>query len=249
MNKFKAFVISLKNCELRRTEMVKRFSGIDLNYTFFDAKEFNGKRKSEIPHYNNILKKLLHGYELTHGEIGCAASHYALWERCASDQINYLILEDDVNFTLKFPEALSVSLNLIDQLKYIRLCSKHPNRFKRIHNYDCGITVVRHLKGPRGTQCYMISPEGATSLIKSYSTWLYPVDDFLDWSFKAKLGNYGLLPNTVYEDTDSSTIGTRRHKKIPLSIRLFKEIDNLRNRLCNKIYNNYLNYCEKKITF
>ena len=103
------FIINLKRDVDRKIRMEEQLKKHDLqNYTFFEAIDGQNEDLSKydfkvIPEwYDPTHKKIM-----TKGEIGCALSHYKIWEKIAvGDFENVLILEDDALLSDDFSKKI-----------------------------------------------------------------------------------------------------------------------------------------------
>jgi len=129
--------------------------------------EFNVLANWFDPFTSKVMKK---------GEIGCALTHYKLWERIVNEKIDcMLILEDDVilcdNFNEKLKEVLS-QVTDFDML-YLGRRPKNNNELKVNKN-------IMKAKYSYGTHAYLMSYNGAQKALKcNYLNNLIPVDEFL----------------------------------------------------------------------
>lgn len=102
---------------------------------------------------------------LTHGEVGCFLSHYALWKECAKGDEHFLILEDDVVIEGELPDDLAESCG--DGLLYLLW-----NEMKQ-----AGAKPGKPCY-PYWTCAYVLSPVAAQTLVDN-SLQIIPVDEFL----------------------------------------------------------------------
>ena len=90
-------VISDKNNEVRRQNIIKEFSNNDLDFKFFDAIMANKMSKEEL------ATKSIKDTFLSPSEIGCALSHCGVYDEfLKSDEKSIMICEDDIYFTEYF---------------------------------------------------------------------------------------------------------------------------------------------------
>ena len=89
----KIYVINLKKDINKRQRIISMFQKLNIsNYEIFDA--VNG---NELNHFE-INKKWYDPWShlhLTKGEVGCALSHYQLWQKIKNEKKMAMILEDD----------------------------------------------------------------------------------------------------------------------------------------------------------
>jgi len=57
--------------------------------------------------------------------------------------------------------------------------------------------LVRYRKGPVGTQCYAISPDGARALLRHADRWTEPVDRYIDRFWLHGVHSYAIHPFPV----------------------------------------------------
>ncbi len=79
------------------------------------------------------------GKSMSIGELGCYASHYALWRRCVALQEPICVLEDDVGLQSNFFESLDFLEKEISNLGYARLMCLNYAQWEAV-NYvstDC----------------------------------------------------------------------------------------------------------------
>lgn len=112
------------------------------------------------------------------GVIGCFASHYSLWERCATQDEMFLILEEDALMVRSMPRVPVRGVLNLDPLPADR--PDYLQRFKLLQNSDeDGVTSSIGLMffdmttdGEAfhymyGTYAYLITPLAAQALVKA----------------------------------------------------------------------------------
>ncbi|WP_163533757.1 glycosyltransferase family 25 protein [Helicobacter suis] len=123
-------------------------------------------------HFIALLKR---GKIMSLAELGCFASHYALWQYCLCHNTPICVLEDDIEIEPSFFEALDFLEKEIRGLYYVRLnySWKHTKTkltpFKQIHEI---IGVYNGI----GTQGYVLTPQAATAFIKASRFFHVSVD-------------------------------------------------------------------------
>lgn len=107
----KIYVVSLIDSP-RREWISKQFERLNLNFTFFDA--VNGKALSdnEISKYCDEIALISNPRWLNRGAIGCAISHYFIYQEIVKDQIQEaIIIEDDMCLNKNFKSLIEIIKN------------------------------------------------------------------------------------------------------------------------------------------
>lgn len=127
LSKHKFYYINLKHREDRKKHLLDQFKLHDIVHYFQRYEAINGK---DID-LRNLSPKILHpivrqnivdnkiiryGVDLTYGSLGCALSHYNIYQETIKNNYeSVLILEDDINIDKKFIFYLE---NIIYQLDF-----------------------------------------------------------------------------------------------------------------------------------
>ena len=187
----KTYVVNLKRREDKRNHMINEFNklkdhGINLNHTFFDAIDGSddhilSKFNFKIPNWYDPNS----GKAMTRGEIGCALSHYLIWEdiiysvnsKLLDEKSTFLILEDDVIFPNdamnNFNKYMEEVIYPYDMM-YIHRKALHLESEKKMSLH------INKANKSYWTCGYMLTYNGAQKLINSnYLENLIPVDEFL----------------------------------------------------------------------
>lgn len=157
------------------------------------------------------------------GEIGCYASHLALWRKCVALNRPIVILEDDFQLATAFPDVIRRIQPMMDTFGFIRLESlrKRQRRLKRLRPASRkvfhlgGFFNVHYLSSPPlCALAYAINPEAALSLIEASVTLAAPVDKFLQQTWVHRTPLYGVSPAvvTTSQHASLSMIGDRSRK-------------------------------------
>lgn len=139
-------------------EIVKAIDGLELKETDKDLLLFLGND------FNNRK-----------GFIGCALSHYKLWQKLQDDKEHnyYIILEDDFIPSKDMKTKLNNIVNDMENKELIffgyHMLDKCRNNIKHIYNIECDNTKIDKLNTSvyiGGTHGYSINKNGAKLLIK-----------------------------------------------------------------------------------
>lgn len=151
------------------------------NYVFFDAVD----GEVDLHKYNfNVIEDWydkIKRRKMTVSEIGCALSHYKIWETIVTEKIDKaLILEDDVVFLENFNEEYKNIQNI--PFNY-DICFLGRSKLNKLYNLGEECEINNSLVIPKysyNMQSYILTYEGACKLINTnFINHLLPVDEFL----------------------------------------------------------------------
>ena len=236
----KVFVINLASSDVRRNKVIKRLKALGVDFEIFEAVDGRQDPHPLFERYDDHKRRLYRRKKLAGGELGCFASHFLLWEKCAELNQPIVVMEDDVYVANNFGEAVTIAQNEIETLRYIRLAgtSLHRRPYKtlrKIQQFD----LVDHIRGPSGTLCYVLHPDAAKSLLDNASRWFVAVDDYMDRYWGHGIDCYSLMPFPVMVADNGSDIIRNPKEKMSLwgKVRLefFGRLERIRRtvyRLC-----------------
>lgn len=194
--------------------MARQLDDLGLSHAFFEAVDASKGEHLKVSRYSPKRALWLRSRYMTPGEIGCFASHYLLWQRCAAGTEPMVIIEDDVSIEPGFARALGLAEETIGDLDFVRLAGLNDVPTVAIGPRRSGYRIVGLLKGASGTQCYAISPEGARKLLAKADRWIEPVDDYIDRFWTHGVRSTAILPFRIHQnDAEPSLIGEHRDKR------------------------------------
>lgn len=213
----KIVVINLKTSLNRRALMQSNFDRLGIEFEFFRGIDAWNGEHLYVSRHDESASILDHGKPLTIGEVGCFASHYLLWQRCAMAREPFVILEDDVIIPDEFGRALPAVRELIGRLRLIRLglfCTDNPYRATGASH---GFEIVQYF-GPyiAGTQGYAVAPEAAASLVAHAALWSLPVDFYMSGDERHGVHSFGIHPLPVKHADQAaypSVVGYRQEEQ------------------------------------
>ena len=196
---------STKKRELVKTQLAnfEKWSGITVNYQFFEAIDGNNLKKDDIHPFSGWFDPWSH-LHLTKGEVGCALSHLKLWEMLINDCENkknndgcMMILEDD--FIIKNKSVFKDILQIKNpSFEFLYLGRKKISKQKETENDILkNLNITQHKtvqsKFSYWTLGYILSYKGAKKLyyglnVASHKTsWfqnnIFPVDEYIPWMY------------------------------------------------------------------
>lgn len=183
--------------------------------------------KPDLPiRYSDIQSRRRLARPLGRGEVGCFASHYRLWQRCAELGEPLMILEDDVDIDAALLRVIGELETLVSAHGLIRL-SGRPRRGAVLRRTDDGHELVRFRRRLVGTCGYAIAPAAAEKLLAHASRWADPVDEYMDRFWVHGVELVGVTPFPVRQNPAldaGSTIALDRGRKLRGLAKIQREI-------------------------
>jgi glycosyl transferase family 25 len=220
-------VISLPESTARRASVARQLDPTGLPWTFFDAIRPSALTASPAE-YDMRRRKSFTGYPMSEGEIGCFLSHRAVWREVVARQKPCLVLEDD--FVIAEDRDLTGLLALIAphlaDFGFIRLNGIFPVQWKPVRLLGgSGLAIVKTRGDPAGTLAYVVMPPAAKRLLETSNSFFVPVDDFLAWGWRHKLGIFSLHPYPIAAaETLPGAIRDRAKPRLATMAKLRREI-------------------------
>ncbi|GAB5468119.1 MAG: glycosyltransferase family 25 protein [Rhodospirillales bacterium] len=234
MTGLEIFVINLERAPDRWAKVSAALAAEGLSATRSPAVDASAGEHLAISRYDEAASLARRGVPLMPGELGCFASHYRLWQRLVAEDRPAMILEDDAGIAPGFATALELASELLPKRHMIRLAALQQGRRPRlVQSLRDGYRLVRHNKGPGGTQAYALSPRGAAILLADCETWFEPVDDHLDAYWRHGLAALAIEPYRVSHDDQGQSFAqaSRAARRTPgqwLRRKLHRRLDRLR---------------------
>ena len=231
----KTFVINLAGSDERWETTSLRLTELKVPFDRFEAVDGRVSPHPLFERHDDKLRQKYRGRALSGGELGCFASHFLLWQRCVELNEPIVVMEDDIIIRDSFPEALKVALENISKLPYLRFSGIHLKRrpYKKIGSLG-SFDLIDHIKGPAGTQSYMISPQAAKVFIQHADVWFLAVDDYMDRYWQHNINCYSLMPFPVgLADVETDMVRPKKASR-PVKEKLVKAgygaLENLKRR-------------------
>ena len=207
---YNCYVINLKRCPLKKQFITNQLQNNDIEYSVFEAIDGNkiddSYFKENDLNYCHDWKEPNTGRMITLGEIGCALSHYFIYQLCIKDPYDItLILEDDAVLQTGFNEQLQ---NIINELKNIEwdICYLGRKKMKD----DLG-EISDYLVTPNysyWTVGYLINKQGAQKICNSnFSKNILTIDEFLP--IIGDISPFSKKYNTLYHLPDFKIVSAK----------------------------------------
>ncbi len=202
------YVINLDRASERWAGMQAALGALGLVGERVAAYDGRSGEHAKVSRYDEALSRRYGGAPQTETTMAGFASHYLVWQKICDSGKAALVLEDDLAFHEGFLEALAFGAERIAQRHYIRLFAlNQKRRFRQIESLGGGFDLVRIAYRPIGAQAYLLSPEGASRLLRHADRWFQPVDDYLDCFWVHGLAPYAIQPYRItHADQDYSFI-------------------------------------------
>jgi len=165
------------------------------------------------------------------GEIGCYASHVALWrELLASGEPQMAIFEDDVAVSPELPAVLQALAQLPARWDIVKLTGRAKEKIDtrvpllaRRHEPPAGGArerpgvehqLIQYRRVPCLTSAYAVSRSGAEKLLRHHAAFGRPVDVDMRYWWECGLSLFGVQPYPV-RDANSSNDSTIEGRRVP----------------------------------
>lgn len=175
--------------------------------------------------YSPALNRRQYHKPLRPGEIGCYASHLALWQRLAASGARAMaVFEDDVLIDPGLPQVLAAVERLPFDWDIVKLYGRVQEQARASWPLLPGTALLHYRRVPSHTCAYVISRGGAQKLLASRQPFGRPVDIDLRHWWENELAVFGLQPYPVRLAPCSrqSSIGGARRGCSGLAMRLHK---------------------------
>lgn len=149
---------------------------------------------------------------LTAGEIGCYASHVAVWRSLLeTDDSCVAVFEDDVTLHGELPAVLRAVERLDSDWSILKLIGRDPEKVSDTWPWIPGHRLLRYRRIPNLCSAYVISRNGAQRLLSTHVPFGRPADIDLRYWWESGCRILGVAPYPVSKSQFShrSTIGDR----------------------------------------
>ncbi|RCW66550.1 glycosyl transferase family 25 [Marinobacter nauticus] len=187
-------VISLARATERRASIEQQFAELSVPFTFFDA--VDGKQGHPLfDRYDADKARRIGEIPLTPGHLGCYASHYLVWQRCAESGRPLIVLEDDAMlFPGPFLRFLEAAADLPPALECVRLFASKSRNRDSVKVYEAnGVAIAKFLRGHKSATGYYLTPAAARKFLRYGERWAEPVDIEMDQFWANGVECYGVL--------------------------------------------------------
>lgn len=196
---YKTFCVNMKRRPDRKYQFEREMVKHCINdYKIFDA--VDGKELKLTDEYKTLFKN--NTFNWRRGVIGCALSHYRLWQQLANgEDDNYLIFEDDIELCIDFNIILNKCLSKLDKnYDLLFLGHHHKNNRSYIGKKIEEVEIKKYDYKIGGTFSYIISKKCAIKMLEytANNGIIYAIDIFMNEV--PNLKQYEVVPNIVFSD-------------------------------------------------
>jgi glycosyl transferase family 25 len=185
--------------------------------------------QGELPwskHYDHAVRIRNLGYPMRAGEVGCFLAHRGVWEAAAKLEGCTLVLEDDAYVDpLKVAEICAAADHFAGESMAARLISQPRPPFRTWRTLCTGTVLGRPTRNGNLTVGYLITKEGARSLLRNSESFWCPVDDYMNLEYFHGCLMLHFEPEIAeHRDGGVSLIGKRTKPPVSFVTRVVREI-------------------------
>ena len=231
----KVFVINLKRDVAKREAVAKRLESAAVDFEFVEAVYGKDIPSVELDRLCDFRKMRRIGRELTPGEIGCALSHLAIYDRIVRENIDVAcVLEDDVIVAPAFRKVTEKGADFIRGKRAVMLLEESLGGWSAGRLCYC-YNAVR-LGNGFCTHAYLVTKESAEALC----AFLRPVVRVADcWGTLVARGIvdlYGVSPTPTMVDLTFGSAITEWTERQVYKNRIDQLIQRIRHVFWRKYY-------------
>jgi len=209
----KCFVINVVDQIARWEAMAAQF--IDWPFPVERIDAVDGRRMTDAQVaalYSPSLNQKQSYQPLTPGEIGCYASHVAVWRGLLdSDERSVAIFEDDVTLQQGLPDVLRAVETLETDWGMLKLMGRRREKTAEACPWIPGFRLIRYRRVPSLCCAYVINRSGAQKVLSAHVPFGRPVDIDMRYWWESGCQILGVQPYPVTLSTlaSKSIIGNR----------------------------------------
>ena len=230
------FVINLDNDVTKMNSMDVQLTYMDVPYERVPA--IYGKALSTLER-KRVLSQFrwwcATGRPVMDAEIGCALSHFSIYQRMIDENISVAcILEDDITVSPKFKECVARVESLWDVTKpQVVLLSDHTKMYGNVPETD-SFELRKSLNG-MCTDGYCLTKEAAKVLLKQNLPLITPCDTWGRWVKQGVIELFHALPSTCKQNQLDFGSSTSEGRVYTMSLPLHKWLFHKSKRVVGKV--------------
>lgn len=230
MLKVKTYLVNLDRCPERLASMSKQLSNLGIDFERIAAVDGNLISKKELRHkFARVHSRLALGRDLRKGEIGCALSHIAIYERMVQENCALaLVFEDDIVFAEDAKEIIR------DAFQFANVTKPQVILFNGLlkgeHVEGIGKVEFRRIEVGFCTDAYVITLPAARLILAANYPVVTCADQWNRWSSWYGLELFRAVPSAVRQDVD------RFDSDITPNVRVLESSPNFMSKASNWIF-------------
>jgi len=193
----------------RRPDRKKSLTDLLISVDLFQYCDFikatDGEQLKPTDEIRHLFRN--NDFQNRRGVIGCALSHYYLWQDLINDENyeNYLILEDDITFYNNPKKELSNLFEILNKKNnwdIIHLGHHLLPSFKEFFSHQKKLSIMDCMGGP-GTFGYIINKSGAKKMLAAIEKYgIKCAIDRIAYLYHKEMNiiQYQTIPHLVYSD-------------------------------------------------
>lgn len=221
------FVLSLVGDEARRAPLLRSLEALGINHELVLG--IDGRRGIPVEYEKMVDRaeaRRRHGRNLTDGEIACALSHRAIYEKIVCSGVpGAIILEDDSIVNARLLDFLNS--RIYERAELVMLDHSHARVHRSGKSVMQGVSIMRLRLIAHRTNAYSVSTSAAKWLLREST----PLRDQADWPADITLiGATVLSPpivNHPVEESGISHLDQGRKASIPRQSSLHRSLSRL----------------------
>ena len=239
----KVYVISLPSAKDRQQRISAQLSKAGIEFEVFMGVDGRIGKHPLFNHYNEKRRIKIKGEPMLPGQLGCFASHFLLWQRCANEREPFIVLEDDAKIDSEaLQQFIMLANSMSERFECVRLFENKSRVRKAVPVEKVGqFQVCKYFKGHMSTTGYYLTPKGAQKFIDSAGEWVLPVDIYMDQFWNNKVECYGIEPPCLTNDESLDSlieyIPKKSKKRKTIGVRVRREGYLLANNFRRLVWN------------
>lgn len=135
-----------------------------------------------------LKKQKIYGISLTYGSLGCALSHYLLYQEISKNKKPCLIFEDDIRLVTGFDEKIISLITNIENLQY-DICYIGYNKIPGFSTNTINSVISKPSGLITGLYAYIVTPIGAQKILNN----VFPLRHQIDSSISRNIDKLNLI--------------------------------------------------------
>ena len=232
----KTFVINLDKEKARMASIEAQLSQLGVVYERISAvygKELPLQERNQA--VNKFRWWCAIGRPIAVAEIGCALSHFSIYQRMVEESIPYAcILEDDITISSKFKECIAQVEFVLDSTKpQVVLLSDHTKLYGDVLGADS--FELRKSKTGTCADGYCLTQEAAKVLLKQNLPLITPCDTWERWVRQGVIELFHALPSVCQQVQALFGSSTSEGRAYTMSFPLHKWLFHKSKRVVGKV--------------